>query len=56
MKDDVREDSATAQFDIICLLLAINTFLPMRLGDVEVSGAYMQSGLIKRDIYVRPPM
>lgn len=39
MKDDVRKDSATAQFDIIRLLLAIVTFLPMRLGDVDVSGA-----------------
>lgn len=55
MKDDIRKDSATAQFDVIRLMLTITTFLPMRIGVVDISGAYMQSGPIKRDIYVRPP-
>lgn len=54
-KDQIRKDSATAQFDVIRLLLAIVTLLPMRLGVLDISGAYMQSGPIKRDLYVRPP-
>lgn len=55
IKSDVRKDSATAQFDIIWLLLAIASTLPMRLGVVDMSGAYMKSGPINRDVYVSPP-
>lgn len=55
MKDDIRKDSATAQYDAIRLLLSLTTFLSFRLGAADISGAYMQSGPIKRDIYVRPP-
>lgn len=54
-KNDIRKDSATAQFDIIRFMLALVTFLPMELGAVDISGAYMQSGPIRRDLYVRPP-
>lgn len=55
-KDYVRKDSATAQYDVILLILAIVTFLPFRLGLVDIKGAYLQSGPIRRDIYVRPPL
>lgn len=55
LKDDVRKDSATAQFHVIRLLLAIATTLHFLLGVIDISGAYMQSGPIKREIYVRPP-
>lgn len=55
MKDYVRKDSATAQFNIIRLMLTMTTFFTMRMGVVDISGAYMQSGPIKREIYVRPP-
>lgn len=54
-KDDVRKDSSTAQFDVIRLLLAVTTFLGMRLAMADVKGAYLQSGPIRREIYVRPP-
>lgn len=54
-KNDIRKDSATAQFDVIRFMLALVTFLPMQLGAVDISGAYMQSGPIRRDLYVRPP-
>lgn len=43
MKDEAWKDSATAQFDAIRLLLAMATFLPVRLGVREIGGAYMQS-------------
>lgn len=55
MKDEIRKDSATAQFNVIRLMLAMATFFPMRLGVIDISGAYMQSGPIKREMYVRPP-
>lgn len=55
LKDDIRKDSATAQFHVIRLLLSIAATLGMRLGVVDISGAYMQSGPIKRQLYVRPP-
>lgn len=55
MKDGIRKDSATAQFDVIRLMLSLATILSFNLGVVDVSGAYMQSGPIKRNIYVRPP-
>lgn len=47
MRNSVRKDSATAQFDVIRMILTIVTFLPVRLGLVDISGAYMQSGPIK---------
>lgn len=55
MKKTVRKDSATAQFDIIRLLLSIASILCFRLGCIDIKGAYLQSGPIKRTIYVRPP-
>lgn len=54
MKDDLRKDSTTAQFSVIRLLLSIATCSRVRLGLVYISGAYMQIGPIKRQIYGRP--
>lgn len=54
-KDSIRKDSATAQLGVIRLLLSIVTFLGFRLGFADIKGAYLQSGPIQRDIYVRPP-
>lgn len=42
MKDEVRKDSATAQFEIMRLMLSLSTFAPMKLGLIDVSGACMQ--------------
>lgn len=53
--DDIRKDSSTAQFNVILLLLCLTTFLGFRIGLADVMGAYLQSGPIARDIYVRPP-
>lgn len=55
MKDTIRKDSATAQFDVIRLICSIASILRMRLGCIDVKGAYLQSGPITRDIYVKPP-
>lgn len=54
-KDSIRKDSATAQLCVIRLLLSIVTFLGFRLGFADIKGAYLQSGPIQRQIYVRPP-
>ena len=54
-KDSIRKDSATAQLNIIRLLLSLVTFLGFRLATADIKGAYLQSGPIKRAIYVRPP-
>lgn len=54
-KDNIRKDSSTAQFAVIRLLLCLSTFLGFRLGHADVKGAYLQSGPITRDVYVRPP-
>lgn len=54
-KNDVRKDSATAQFVVTRLMLALVTMLPFRLGVVDIKGAYLQIGPIRREIYVRPP-
>lgn len=54
-KDDVRKDSSVAQFFAIRLLLCISTLLGLRLAMADIKGAYLQSGPIKRTIYVRPP-
>lgn len=55
MKKTVRKDSATAQFDIIRLLLSLASIFLFRLSCIDIKGAYLQSGPIKRQIYVRPP-
>lgn len=54
-KDKIRKDSSTAQFDVIRILLAVCTFIDMRLAMADIKGAYLQSGPIKREIFVRPP-
>ena len=54
-KDNIRKDSSTAQFDVIRLLLAVATFVGMRLAMADIKGAYLQSGPIQRKIFVRPP-
>lgn len=55
MKDDVRKDSSTAQLDVIRLALSAATGMDEVLGHVDIQGAYLQSGLIRRTIYVRSP-
>lgn len=56
MKGDIRKDAARDQFDVIRLLVILVTMLHISLGIVDIKGAYIQSGLIKRKIYIRPPL
>lgn len=55
MKDEVRKDSSTAQYDVIRTALSVATTMDAVLGHVDIKGAYLQSGPIQRTIYVRPP-
>ena len=54
-KDSIRKDSAAAQFVVIRILLSLAAILGLRLAKIDVKKAYLQSGPISRDIYVRPP-
>ena len=54
-RENIRKDASTAHFDVIRLLLCIVSLLGFRLGMADIKGAYLQSGPIKRSIYVRPP-
>lgn len=51
----VRRDSASADLSVIRLVLSLGVVLGFSFGTADVKGAYMQSGPIKRDLYVRPP-
>lgn len=55
LRNGIRKDSSTGQYDVIRLLLSLATFMSMTLAVVDISGAYMESGPITREIYVRPP-
>lgn len=54
-KDDIRKDSSNASLFIVRLLLSLATFLGFRTATADIKGAFLQSGPIDRDIYVRPP-
>lgn len=50
LKKTVRKDSATAQFDVIRLILSLATIFTFRIGCIDIKGAYLQSGPIRRSI------
>lgn len=54
-KDEIRKDSCNAPLFIVRLFLSVATFMGFRIGTEDIKGAFLQSGLITRDIYVRPP-
>lgn len=51
----VRRDSSSADLSVVRLLLSLSVMLRLEIATADVKGAYMQSGRIQRDIYVRPP-
>lgn len=54
-KDEVRTDSYNAPLFVIRLLLSLLTFFGFCIASAHIKGAFLQSGLIQIDIYVRPP-
>ena len=54
-KDTVRKDSSNASLFVVRLLLSLATFLSFRIATADIKGAFLQSGPINRQIFVRPP-
>ena len=54
-KDEVRKESASAQFPIIRLVLSIAAFLGFTLASIDIKGAYLQGGSLGPDIFIYPP-
>lgn len=53
-KEKIRKDSSNAPLFVVRLLLSLITFLNFCIGTANIKGAFLQSGPIDRDIYVRP--
>ena len=53
-KDGIRKDIAAVQFPKIRFMLRISALLGFRLGTVDISAAYLQSGSITGSIFVQP--
>lgn len=49
-KDEVRKDSSTAQFPVIRAMLSACVILGFRLASIDISGAYLQSKPLTRDV------
>ena len=54
-KDNIRSDSSSAQFLAIRILLSLTTLFQFFISSVDFTAAYLQTGPLKRDIYMRPP-
>lgn len=54
VKDEVRKDSAATQFDTILLALSMSKRMDAVLGHIDIQGAYLKSGPIKRTVYFGP--
>ena len=54
-KEGIRKDSAAVQWPVIRLLLSLSALMGFRIGTIDISAAYLQSGPITRLIFVRPP-
>lgn len=51
----IRSDCAAADMLIIRLVISLATMLGFNMATADIKGAYMQSGPIQRNVYVRPP-
>lgn len=51
----VRRDSASADLNTVRMIISLAQTLHFDMATADVQGAYMQSGPIKRNIFVRPP-
>lgn len=51
----VRRDSASADLAAVRLLISLSQILKFCIATADIKGAYMQSGPIKRTLFVRPP-
>lgn len=56
LEEIIRKESLLAQSFVIRLLLSLATILSCKLGCIDINGGYWQSGPIKTDIFVIPPL
>lgn len=54
-KDSVRSDCASADMMLVRMVISLTTIMGFNLASADIKGAYMQSGPIRREVYVRPP-
>ena len=54
-KQSLRSDSSTAQFPCIRVLLSLAVLFHFELASLDIAAAYLQAGMLERDIYMRPP-
>lgn len=55
MTDQVREYSATAQLHVIRIIMSLMLIMNFRICIIDIKWTYLQSGAIRRRIYVGPP-
>lgn len=55
-QNDNQKDSTTAKYGLIRVIVSMVKLLPFRIVLVDIKGAYLQSGPIRRDVYVIPPL
>lgn len=55
LRGHIRKDSATARFNIIRIILSLATLFDFSIACADIKGAYLHSGPITRQLYVRPP-
>ena len=54
-KQSLRSDSSTAQFPCIRVLLSLSVLFHFELASLDMAAAYLQAGMLEREIYMRPP-
>ena len=53
-KQSLRSESSTAQLPCIRVLLSLAVLFHFDLASLDIAAAYLQAGMLKRDIYMRP--
>lgn len=54
-KDNIRSDSSSAQFSVIRAVLSMAATFKLKLATIDICKAYMQSGELEREIFMRTP-
>lgn len=54
-KDDIRKDSASSDMFVTRIILYLGVTIEFMFAVTYIKGSYMQSGTVKRDIYVHLP-
>lgn len=55
VKETIRNDAVAARSDVIGLMLSVATIVDVIIGCLDIKGAFLQSGPINQELYVRSP-